>query len=74
MSLLLRRKPVTAMAEPVMDLESVETRMNDYLLHVPQAAKPMGIRVENGLANQEDIKQTAKDRLFIRIEPCTNEN
>ena len=73
-SLLLQRKALTASAEPVLDLGSVETRMYDYLLHVPQAAKPMGIRVENGIANQEDIERTAKDRLFIRIEPCSIEN
>jgi deazaflavin-dependent oxidoreductase (nitroreductase family) len=68
-SLLLKRKPVSAYAEPELNLEAVETRMHDYLKHVPQAAKPMGIRVEHGQVNEQDIARTAKDRLFIRISP-----
>jgi hypothetical protein len=66
-SLLLKRKPVTAFAEPELDHAAVETRMYEYLKHVPQASKPMGVRVENGQANAEDVARTAKDRLFIRI-------
>ena len=68
-SLLLQRKPVAAFAEPELEIQSVESRMRDYLKHVPQAAKPMGVRLENGIANQEDIERIAKERLFIRIEP-----
>lgn len=65
--LLLKRKPVTAYAEPDLDEKAVEARMWDYLRHVPQAAKPMGIRIENGKPNAEDIARTAKGRLFVRI-------
>lgn len=67
-SLLLKRKPVTAIAETDLDEKAVEARMYDYLRHVPQAAKPMGIRVENGNVNAEDIARTAKDRLFVRLQ------
>ena len=65
--LFLKRKPVTAYAELEMDAKAVETRMYEYLRHVPQAAKPMKVRVENGKPNPQDIADTAKDRLFIRI-------
>ena len=65
--LLLKRKPVTALAEPDLDEKAVEARMYEYVRHVPQAAKPLGIRVENGTANAEDIARTAKDRLFVKI-------
>ena len=65
--LLLKRKPVTAFAEPELDEKVVEARMFEYLRHVPQAARPMGIRVEAGKPNAEDITRTAKDRLFVRI-------
>ena len=41
--------------------------MVEYLRHVPQAAKPMKIHVEDGKPNQEDIANTAKERLFIKI-------
>lgn len=66
-SLLLKRQPIKAFAEPELDGAFVEARMIDYLQHIPQAAKPMGIRMENGYPNKEDIAHTAKDRLFIRI-------
>jgi hypothetical protein len=65
--LLLKRKLVTAFAEPELDVKSVEARMYEYLRHVPQAAKPMKIRVENGKPNPQDIANTAKDRLFVRL-------
>ena len=70
-SLLLKRKPVTAIAEPDLDAKAVEARMVEYIKHVPQAAKPLGIRIENGNVNIEDIARTAKDRLFVKIKSLT---
>jgi deazaflavin-dependent oxidoreductase (nitroreductase family) len=66
-NLLLKRKPVTGFADVDLDEKSVEARMVEYLKHVPQAAKPMGIRVENKTPNAGDIARTAKDRLFVKI-------
>jgi deazaflavin-dependent oxidoreductase (nitroreductase family) len=65
--LLLKRKPVNGFADTELDFEAVETRMYKYVKHIPQAAKQMEIRVENGVANAEDVARTAKDRLFVRI-------
>jgi deazaflavin-dependent oxidoreductase (nitroreductase family) len=65
--MLLKRKPSHGFAETDLDEKSVEARMVEYLRHVPQAAKPMKIRVENGIPNPQDIAETAKERLFIKI-------
>jgi deazaflavin-dependent oxidoreductase (nitroreductase family) len=65
--LLLKRKPVNGFAETKMDEKAVESQMREYVKHIPQAAKPMGIRVENGAANAEDVARIAKDRLFVKI-------
>lgn len=65
--LLLKRKPVKAFAETELDECSVEARMVEYLHHVPQAAKPMKVRMEDGKPNPQDIANTAKDRLFVRL-------
>jgi len=65
--LLLKRKSVTAFADPELDEKAVEARMFEYLNHVPMAAKQLGIRMEDGKPNTEDIARTAKDRLFVRI-------
>ena len=65
--LLLKRKLVKAFAEPDLDEKSVEARMAEYLQHVPQAAKTMKIRMDNGRPNPQDLSNTARDRLFVRI-------
>jgi deazaflavin-dependent oxidoreductase (nitroreductase family) len=65
--LLLKRKLVGGTAETEVDPKAVEMRMSDYVKHVPQAARPMGIRVEAGRPNAEDIARVSKDRLFVKI-------
>jgi hypothetical protein len=65
--LLLKRKPVQGLADVDLDEKSVEARMYEYLRHVPQAAKPMKIRMEDGKPNPQNIASTAKERLFVRI-------
>ena len=64
---VLRRKPVQGFAELDLDEKAVEARMSEYLRHIPQAASRMGVRMEDGKPNQEDVARTAKDRLFVRI-------
>ena len=65
--LLLKRKPVTGIADVELDEKSVLARMSEYLRHIPQAAKQMKVRMEDGKPNQEDVVATAKDRLFVKI-------
>ena len=65
--LFLKRKPVKGFAEGELDEKAVEARMAEYLRHVPQAAKPMGIRMENKVPNMQDIARTAAGRLFVKI-------
>lgn len=68
-SLLLKRQQVTAFAEPQLDVRLVQDRMCAYLHHIPQAAKSLGIHMENGIPNPEDLARVSQDRLFIRITP-----
>jgi deazaflavin-dependent oxidoreductase (nitroreductase family) len=65
--LLLKRKSVKGIADTELNETAVEKRMYEYIKHVPQAIKPMGIRMEDGKPSTEDIARTAKDRLFIKI-------
>ncbi len=65
--LLLKRKLTQGFADTDLEKISVETRMVAYLRRVPQAAKPMGIRMEDKKPNPEDLARTAKDRLFVKI-------
>ena len=70
-SLLLKRRVVAGFAELELEAETVEIHLAEYLHHVPQAAKPLGIRIENGSVNGEDIARAAKDRLFVKIGQTT---
>lgn len=65
--LFLKRKIERAFAETVTDEKLVEARMYEYLRHIPQAAKPMGIRMNDSQPDATDIARTAKDRLFVKI-------
>ena len=65
-SLLLKQQARKAFAEPELEHAHIEARMHDYLRHVPQAARPMHIRVENGKANAEDIAHADIEDEFRR--------
>lgn len=67
-TLLLKRKPVTAHAEVEMNEKAVEIHLCDYLRHIPQAARSMKIRVEDGKPNSQDVANMAKGRLFVRLQ------
>jgi hypothetical protein len=68
-SLLLRRQPVNAFAEAELGTLAVEHLLCDYLKHIPQGARPMGVRMKSGIPDPEDVRRAAEDRLFVRIEP-----
>jgi hypothetical protein len=68
-ALLLKGMPIKAFAQAELDAQAVETRMVDYVQHVPMAAGSLGIRVENKAPNMGDIARVAKDRLFVKIKP-----
>ena len=67
-SLLLKGRSMNAFAEAELDAIAVETRLRDYLQHIPMAAKSLGIRMQNKAPNTEDLTRAAKDRLFVRID------
>lgn len=67
--LLLKNKPVSAVAELVTNERAVVFWMHEYLRHMPRSARPLGIRINDGIANAEDVAQIAKSRLFVRLRP-----
>lgn len=65
--LLLKRKPLHGFAVNETDSSVVEDHIRAYVRHMPQAAKPFGIRMENNQPNAEDVARAAGERLFVRI-------
>jgi deazaflavin-dependent oxidoreductase (nitroreductase family) len=68
--LLLHGHEMEGIAEPVLNEELVSLLIADYLKHIPMAAKPLGVRIQNGLVNAEDAQCLAREHLFVRIELC----
>lgn len=68
-SLLLKGKTVNAFAEAELDEKAVEARMLEYICQVPMAAKPLGIRIENKIPNEDDVRRAAGVRLFVKVKP-----
>jgi deazaflavin-dependent oxidoreductase (nitroreductase family) len=66
-SLLLKRKPVHGFAELELDETAVESRLVEYLRHIPQAVNSWKIRMENDRPNAEDIARIARVRLFVKV-------
>jgi deazaflavin-dependent oxidoreductase (nitroreductase family) len=63
----IRGKDVTGFAEAILDEDSVASQLGEYLKQVPMAAKPLGLRMENGEPHPEDAARLAKERLFVRV-------
>lgn len=66
-SMRLRGKDVNGFAEVVLDENAVAAQVQDYLHHIPMAARSLGVRIENGTANPDDAARVAKERLFVRV-------
>ena len=54
-------------AEAILDEKDVAAQLDQYVRHNPVAARYMGVRVENGVPNCDDVARLAKERLFVRI-------
>jgi len=63
----IRGKDVTGFAKAILDEDAVVYQIGEYLRHIPMAAKPLGVRMENGGPHPEDVTRLAKGRLFVRV-------
>jgi len=60
-------KDVNGFAEAVLEEDAFAGQLGEYLKHVPMAAKPMGVRMDNGKPHPEDAARLARERLFVKI-------
>ena len=66
-NLYLHGRDIKGFAEAVLDEKTVASRIGEYVTRIPLSAKPLGVRVENGVVNCEDAARLAKERLFVKI-------
>ena len=66
--LRLQGRTMQACAEAITDEQVIGAQIGEYLRHLPMSAAPMGVRLQNGIANCEDTARLAKERVFVKIQ------
>jgi hypothetical protein len=64
--LRLKGKDVRAFSDTDLNEEAVCGRLMDFLIHMPQAPRSFGVRMENKIPNVEDVARVGKTRLFVK--------
>ena len=65
--LYLGGKKLKGFAEAVLDESVIAAHIVDYVRYLPMTANALGVHVENGMPNSDDVNRLAKERLFIKI-------
>lgn len=66
-TLRLRGRDLPARGEAVLDEGAVAAQLMDYLSRFPYAAKYMLVQVKDGLPDEDDLRQQAARRLFVKF-------
>jgi deazaflavin-dependent oxidoreductase (nitroreductase family) len=66
-TLRLRGRNVQAHAETLEDGSAVARQIGDYIHHLPQSRRALGVRLENGEPHPEDAARLAQERLFVKL-------
>ena len=66
-TLRLKGRDVRARAESILDEQTVAKQIVEYVHHLPMSARPLGVRLQNGIPNCEDTARLAKERLFEKL-------
>jgi len=61
-------RDIRGTAEVIADEAAVATQLGEYLRQLPAAAKPLGVRVIDGIPNRQDTARAARSRLLVRVE------
>ena len=65
--LLLNGKELSAYAEAITAAQDVSKQIGEYVHRLPISAKPLGIRMQDGNPDQEDLARAAQDRLMVKL-------
>ena len=53
--------------EAILDEKAVATEMGEYVRRVPSSARYIGLRVQDGVPDCEELAGLAKERVFVRV-------
>ncbi len=65
-TLLLQRRELPATAEVVEDDPGVASLLSAYLQQEPRLARYMGVGIEAGVPNPDDVAEAAKSRVMVK--------
>lgn len=63
----LKGRDLDAFAEAILDKELVLVDLGNYLRLFPVSARAIGVRLENGKPNLDDLAEAASERLMVQI-------
>ena len=63
----LNGRDLIGFGEVILDEKAVAARIVQYVLHIPVSARSIGLRIENGRPNSEDMARLSKEHLFVKI-------
>ncbi len=66
-SVRLHGQELKGLGEVVLDEAAVAALLGRYVSHLPTSARYIGVRVENGEPNCDDLSRVAQERLFVKI-------
>jgi len=66
-SLHLRGRDIKAFAEAILDPTMVATQLACYIQQIPYSTRSLGIRMEAGKPNFEDLARVAREWLMVSI-------
>jgi hypothetical protein len=61
-------RDVQAHAETLEEESAVARQIGDYIHHIPQSRRTLGVRLENGEPHPEDAARLAQERLFVKLD------
>ncbi len=63
----LHGRDLKGYAEVMLDESTVAAQIGEYARRLPASARHIGLRMENGAPDGEDLARLAKEKLFVRI-------
>lgn len=65
--LRLHGQDVTGYAEAVLDPKTIAAQLNSYILQIPYSARSLGIHIDAGKPDADDLARVAREWLIVRI-------
>ncbi|HTP02126.1 MAG TPA: nitroreductase/quinone reductase family protein [Anaerolineales bacterium] len=63
----LHGRDLKGYGEVILDTADVAAQLGQYVRRMPLSVRSLGVHVENGAPNCDDVARVAKERLFVRI-------